>query len=90
VLIPLVQVLVNHFADAGSPGVAPAFWWALGAGACLGGNATVVGAAANMTVVGLSEKGREPLRFARYARVGIPVTAICLVLSTVYIVTRYL
>lgn len=90
VLIPLVQVLVNHFADAGSPAVAPAFWWALGAGACLGGNATVVGAAANMTVVGLSEKGREPLRFARYARVGVPVTAICLVLSTVYIVTRYL
>lgn len=89
VLIPLVQILVNHF-GAAEPGVALGFWWALAAGACLGGNATVVGAAANMAVVGLSAKEREPLSFARYARAGIPVTAICLVVTTGYILIRYL
>jgi len=90
VLIPLVQVLVNHFADAGAAEVAPAFWWALAAGACLGGNATVVGAAANIAVVGLSSKEREPLRFGSFARAGIPVTATCLALTSVYILVRYL
>jgi len=90
VLIPLVQVLVNHFADAGAADVAPAFWWALAAGACLGGNATVVGAAANIAVVGLSAKEREPLGFATFARAGIPVTVACLAITSVYILVRYL
>ncbi len=89
VLIPVVQILVNHL-GASDPGVALAFWWALAAGACLGGNATVVGAAANMAVVGLSSKEREPLGFATYARTGVPVTAICLLITTAYLLLRYL
>ncbi len=89
VLIPLVQIIVNHV-GASDPGVALAFWWALAAGACLGGNATVVGAAANMAVVGLSSKEREPLSFTTYARTGVPVTAICLLVTTVYVLVRYL
>ena len=89
VLIPLVQILVNDL-GASDPGVALAFWWALAAGACLGGNATIVGAAANMAVVGLSSKEREPLGFAAYARTGVPVTAICLLITTAYLLLRYL
>ncbi|MCD4691123.1 ArsB/NhaD family transporter [bacterium] len=89
VLIPLVQMVVNHFADAGAPELAFGFWWALAAGACLGGNATVVGAAANMAVLGMSQKEREPLRFAEFARVGVPVTAICLTIASAYVLLRY-
>lgn len=89
VLIPLVQILVNHL-GAGDAGAAAGFWWALAAGACLGGNATVIGAAANMAVVGLSAKSREPLSFMTYARAGVPVSAICLSLTTGYILLRYL
>ncbi len=89
VLIPLVQVVVNHFSDLGSPELNHAFWWALAAGACLGGNGTVVGAAANMAVLGLSQKQREPLTFAVFAKVGIPLTAICLSIASVYILLRY-
>lgn len=90
VLIPLVQPVVDHFAAQGSPEVAPAFWWALAAGACLGGNATVVGAAANIAVLGMSEKEREPLTFSAFVRTGAPVTAICLALTTGYVLLRYL
>ncbi len=89
VLIPVVQILVNHF-GAADPGITLGFWWALAAGACLGGNATVVGAAANMAVVGMSSKEREPLSFARYARMGLPVTVLCLAVTTGYILIRYL
>ncbi len=31
-------------------------WWSLALGACLGGNLTLVGAAANVVVVSLAEK----------------------------------
>ena len=89
VLIPVVQILVNHL-GASDQGIALGFWWALAAGACLGGNATVVGAAANMAVVGLSSKEREPLSFAAYAKKGVPVTAICLLVTTAYVLLRYL
>jgi Na+/H+ antiporter NhaD/arsenite permease-like protein len=90
VLIPLVQVLVNSLAPGGGPTVALAFWWALAAGACLGGNATLIGAAANMAVAGMAAKEREPLSFAAYARVAVPITAVCLAITTVYILVRYL
>ena len=89
VLIPLVQVLVDHVAPGGPPGTAYAFWWALAAGACLGGNATLVGAAANMAVAGIASKEKEPLSFARYARVGVPTTVACLAATTVYLLIRY-
>ena len=89
VLIPVVQILVNHL-GAADQGIALGFWWALAAGACLGGNATVVGAAANMAVVGISSKEREPLSFSAYARMGVPVTAICLLVTTAYVLLRYL
>jgi Na+/H+ antiporter NhaD/arsenite permease-like protein len=90
VLIPLVQILVNHLSPAGGQPVALALWWALAAGACLGGNATIVGAAANMAVAGMAAKEREPLSFAAYARVAAPITAICLAITTVYVLVRYL
>ena len=90
VLIPLVQVLVNHLSPGGGPSVAVAFWWALAAGACLGGNATLVGAAANMAVAGMAAKEREPVSFAAYARAAVPITASCLAITTVYILVRYL
>ncbi len=89
VLIPMVQIIVNHLC-ASDAGTALGFWWALAAGACLGGNATVVGAAANMAVVGLSCKEREPLSFATYARMGLPVTLLCLLVTTAYVLVRYL
>ena len=89
VLIPMVQIIVNHLGGS-DPGVGLALWWALAAGACLGGNATVVGAAANMAVVGLSSKEREPLGFTTYAKTGVPVTAICLLITTAYLLLRYL
>lgn len=89
VLIPLVQVLVDHVSPSAGPSIAIAFWWALAAGACLGGNATLVGAAANMAVAGMAAKEREPLSFAAYARVGVPITAVCLAITTIYVLARY-
>jgi len=71
------------------PSVAIGLWWALAAGACLGGNATLIGAAANMAVAGMAAKEREPLSFAAYARVGVPITAACLAITTVYVLARY-
>lgn len=90
VLIPLIQIIVNHLTEQGAAGATPAMWWALAAGACLGGNATIVGAASNMTVAGVSTKEREPITFRSYLKTGIPLSVLCLVAATLYILVRYL
>ena len=55
VTIPLIARLVG-----GLTGDTEILWWALSLGACLGGNGTAIGASANVTVVGLAEKGGVP------------------------------
>ena len=69
VSIPIIGKLAHTM-----QGDTTVLWWALALGACLGGNATVVGASANVTAVGLAERAGIRLRFADFARYGIPVT----------------
>ena len=61
-------------------------WWALSLGACLGGNGTLIGASANVTVVGLAEKEGNRISFREFTAFGARVTAMTLAISTVYLV----
>jgi len=58
-------------------------WWALSVGACFGGNATLVGASANVVAVGISDKMGEPITFKEFLRVGTPYTIITTLIGTV-------
>jgi Na+/H+ antiporter NhaD/arsenite permease-like protein len=82
-MIPLVQQLGE------SMPIMP-LWWSLALGACLGGNATLVGAAANVVVANLAETSGSPIGFKLFLRYGIPVTFVSLLLASVYIWLRYL
>jgi Na+/H+ antiporter NhaD/arsenite permease-like protein len=62
-----------------------ALWWALALGACLGGNATVVAAAANVAATGVLERTGHQISFVRFLVYGLPVTLISLLVSTVYL-----
>lgn len=41
-------------------------WWALALGADLGGNATAIGASANVVVLGIAERNRQPISFWQF------------------------
>jgi Na+/H+ antiporter NhaD/arsenite permease-like protein len=82
VAIPLVATLL-HRLDAGADG--QVLWWALALGACLGGNGTLIGASANVTVTGLAEKDGKRISFYEFAAFGGRVTAITLVMSSAYL-----
>jgi Na+/H+ antiporter NhaD/arsenite permease-like protein len=81
-MIPVVEQLGGH--------EDPAYWWSLSLGACLGGNATVIAAAANVAAAGMASRAGRPIGFVPFLRVGIPVTLASLVLSTAYVAVRYL
>jgi Na+/H+ antiporter NhaD/arsenite permease-like protein len=78
-MIPVVDELTSdqQFGDAS--------WWALALGACFGGNATIVAAAANVAASGILERSGQPLSFVRFLAVGVPVTLISLLIATVYL-----
>jgi len=94
---PMLVQMATSLAEPGVSHVAAlhshtmmALWWSLALGACLGGNATLIGASANVIVVGLAERGGYPIRFGQFLRYGIPVTFLSIVLSTGYVWLRYL
>ena len=65
-------------------------WWCLSLGACLGGNLTIIGAAANVIVSENSAKAGYPISFMKFFKYGIMVTVISLAISSVYIYYRFL
>lgn len=65
-------------------------WWALSLGACLGGNLTIIGAAANVIVSETATVKGHPISFMRFMKYGALATFISLALSSVYLFVRYL
>ncbi|NEA24153.1 SLC13 family permease [Actinomadura bangladeshensis] len=65
-------------------------WWALALGADLGGNATAIGASANVVVLGIAARNGTPISFWRFTRYGLVVTFVTVALSTPYLWLRYL
>jgi Na+/H+ antiporter NhaD/arsenite permease-like protein len=82
-MIPLVQELGNSM-DVGP------IWWALALGACLGGNATMIAAAANVVVVNLAERSGHKIDFLTFLKYGAVATFVSMVICTVYVWVRYL
>jgi Na+/H+ antiporter NhaD/arsenite permease-like protein len=82
-MIPVVKELLGNGTD-------DAYWWALSLGACFGGNATLIAAAANVAAAGLTERAGQPIGFMPFLRIGIPVTLISLAIASAYVGLRYI
>ncbi len=65
-------------------------WWCLSLGACLGGNMTIIGAAANVIVSETAASEGYPITFMYFLKFGALSTMISLILSTLYIWFRFL
>jgi Na+/H+ antiporter NhaD/arsenite permease-like protein len=72
-----------------SLGSGDVLWWALALGAGLGGNATAVGASANVVVLGIADKAGHPIRFMDFLKYGALVTAVSIAVSAAYLWVRY-
>jgi Na+/H+ antiporter NhaD/arsenite permease-like protein len=83
---PIVAELVTA---AGGPGEAGVLWWSLALGADLGGNATAIGASANVVVLGVADRSGHHISFWQFSRYGLIVTAVTIAVSAVYVWLRY-
>ena len=64
-------------------------WWCLSLGACLGGNLTIIGAAANVVVSEQAAKDGHPIAFMRFMKYGVVTVLISLVISSAYVYLKY-
>jgi Na+/H+ antiporter NhaD/arsenite permease-like protein len=86
--IPFTAAMIPVVESLG--GEDDAYWWALSLGACFGGNATLVAAAANVAAAGMASRAGRPIGFIAFLRIGVPVTLVSMLLATGYIALRYL
>ncbi|MGQ4379005.1 SLC13 family permease [Streptomyces sp. SAS_267] len=84
-MAPITGDLVHNM-GGGSDHV---MWWALALGADLGGNATAIGASANVVVLGIAERNRQPITFWQFTKYGLIVTAVTVAISLGYVWLRY-
>ena len=89
-MAPLISELINPANENAITGNVNALWWALSLGACLGGNLTIIGAAANVLVSETAASKGHKISFLRFMKYGVLVTLISLALSSGYLCLKYL
>ena len=89
-MAPMISELINPANPNAITGHTHALWWALSLGACLGGNLTIIGAAANVLVSETAASKGHKISFMRFLKYGALITFISLTLSSVYLYFRFL
>jgi Na+/H+ antiporter NhaD/arsenite permease-like protein len=85
-MIPLIKSMAPAF--GGAQHIEP-LWWCLSLGACLGGNGTLIGASANLTVAGIGERNGVPFRFLTYTLYAFPMMVVSVAICNLYVWWRY-
>ncbi|SDT42189.1 ArsB/NhaD family transporter [Microlunatus soli] len=83
-MAPLTVDLVNSGGDPAKP-----LWWALALGADLGGNATAIGASANVVTIGIARRNDIDISFWTFTKYGLIVTGVTVALCVPYLWLRY-
>jgi Na+/H+ antiporter NhaD/arsenite permease-like protein len=85
-MIPLIKNMAPAY--GGAEHIQP-LWWCLSLGACLGGNGTLIGASANLTVAGIGERNGVPFKFVTYTLYAFPMMLVSVGISHLYVWWRY-
>jgi Na+/H+ antiporter NhaD/arsenite permease-like protein len=88
--IPYTATMIPIIENLGLSMPIMPLWWSLALGACLGGNATLVGASANVVVANLADRSGSPISFGLFLRYGLVTTFISLIIASLYVWFRYL
>ena len=90
--IPFVTIMVPViiYLSQATGGALATFAWSLSLGGCIGGNATPIGASANVVGIAMAEKTGHPISWRKYMNDAIPSTLIILVVCNLLLIVRYL
>lgn len=83
----MVPVIKDLSLTAGFP--LPTLAWTLALGADIGGNATPIGASANVVGTAIADKEGYPISWSRYLKYAVPATILVLSLCWLLLIVRY-
>jgi Na+/H+ antiporter NhaD/arsenite permease-like protein len=75
--VPAVMLLAPFVSSVGTSTI----WLTLAASSTLAGNATILGAAANVIVVETGERMNVQISFWKFLKVGLPITFVTLLIA---------
>jgi Na+/H+ antiporter NhaD/arsenite permease-like protein len=90
--IPFTTIMVPvivHLSQA-IGGVQSTMAWSLALGACIGGNATPIGASANVVGIAITEKAGYRVTWKKFLNYAVPPTLIVIAICHLLLVTKYL
>ncbi|QOT00602.1 ArsB/NhaD family transporter [Brevibacterium sp. JNUCC-42] len=89
--IPFVATMIPLIKGLGQLGIQniEPLWWSLSLGACLGGNGTVIGASANVIVIGLAMKDGYRISFLGFMKVAFPLMLLSILMANLYLYLIY-
>ena len=85
-MIPLIKSMAPAY--GGADKIEP-LWWCLALGACLGGNGTLIGASANLTIAGIAERNGVPFGFIKFLLYALPMMIVSIAICHLYVWWRY-
>jgi Na+/H+ antiporter NhaD/arsenite permease-like protein len=85
-MAPVTATLVQELQGEGETTV---LWWSLALGADLGGNATAIGASANVVILGLAQRSGQPISFWEFTKYGAVVAVATMLACMPYLWLRY-
>ncbi len=85
-MIPLIKAMAPEM--GGAAAIEP-LWWCLALGACLGGNGSLIGASANVTVAGFAERAGQRIGFVQFLKLAFPLMILTNVIAAIYVWVVY-
>lgn len=64
-------------------------WWGLVIGANLGGNMTPIGSPSTIIAIGVSEQEGYPISFSRFIKIGLGLSIIYFIISTLFLYVKF-
>ncbi len=85
----MTPVVATVAADLPAGTDAAPLWWSLALGADLGGNATPIGASANIVILAIAARHDCRISFGQFVRYGVLTAMVTLAVSMAYVWLRY-
>lgn len=86
----MIPVIKSMAPAVGGPEALEPVWWSLSLGACLGGNGSLIGASANLTVAGFAERAGQRIGFKQFLLLAFPLMLLSILVANIYLYLVFL
>jgi Na+/H+ antiporter NhaD/arsenite permease-like protein len=84
-VLPVIEYLTGNIPSAANK----ILYYGLSMGAAMGGNGLLISGETNLMTAGIAERVGYPITFKKFARIGIPVTLLTLLIGSLWLLFRF-